>query len=45
MQLQLLTARPRTLPGCTVSEALASRDDGLVEEAMRLALTAGEQGG
>ncbi len=45
MQLQLLVARPRTLGGRTVCEALASGNDALVDEALRLAETAGEQGG
>jgi hypothetical protein len=45
MQLQLLTSKARTLGGRTVFDALASGDDALVTEAMRLAETAGEQGG
>ncbi len=45
MQLQLLVATPGTLGGRTVCEALASGNDALVEEALRLAQTAGEQGG
>jgi hypothetical protein len=45
MQLQLLTARAGTLRGRTVCEALASGDGALVDEALRVAETAGEQGG
>jgi hypothetical protein len=45
MQLQLLVGRPGTLGGRTVCEALASGDPALVDEALRLARTAGEQGG
>ena len=45
MQLQLLTARARTLGGPTVCEALASGDDALVDEALRLAETAGQSRG
>jgi hypothetical protein len=45
MQLQLLVGRPETLRGRTVCEALASGDGALVDEALRVGLTAGEQGG
>ena len=45
MQLQLLIGKPATLGGHTVCEALASGDVRLVEEALRVARTAGEQGG
>jgi hypothetical protein len=45
MQLQLLIGRPGTLGGRTVCEALASGNDSLVDEALRVARTAGEEGG
>ena len=45
MQLQLLSSRPGTLGRRTVCEALASGNNALVDEALRLAQTAGEQGG
>lgn len=44
MQLQLLVGEPETLRGNTVRDALASSDPTLVDEAMRVARTAGEQG-
>lgn len=45
MQLQLLLATPETLGGTvTLRDALRSEDERVVEEALRVARTAGEQG-